>query len=470
MEKKLLLFFLFLIDDGQARNQEDSTYVQGPRRKLIEEDRPLVLTEAIEEGLRKNHEQQIRHFRSSILQNNWKDAQETFYMPEIKLTLQTRPQRLGTLRHGRNPRGKIPYGSLGLELSDYTLFNWGKDYLSYLNEKQTFHRESEKLGEERRELRHQIIELFFQLSKTQQILKIKKEQLRQASFVYRLTHEKILTQKAGKQDYYLSRTEYLRSQTEYQQARNQVQNTNEDLAFLLADTPGTAYSIRQMLKFAPFEFTIKDGLALATKLSPNVRDAKVQTENAKRNHQIIKWDNLPLPKFSITLGAYKHNFGPDTSRTLFENETGGSSVEMVAMINASWTLTGKGGLFNSRKTDTSLSGLGLRQTQLDQAQHYTKLTIRQIYDTIYHLENNMKVLKARASNAEKSFDTALGNYTENNTSFLSFKTALEEKTRTNELIEEVKFRHLQRKLYLAKLVGVADFLGDNFENLAVEDK
>ena len=429
-----------------------------------------MLSEAIEEGLRKNYGQQKRHFRASILKNNWKDTQEAYLLPEIKLTLQTRPQRLGTFGAGRNPQNKIPYGSLGLELSDYTLFNWGKDYLSYLNDKQTFHRESEKLGEEKRSLRHQIIELFFLLIKNKRIFKTKKEQLRHASFVYRLTHEKILTKKASRQDYFLTRTEYLRSQTEYQQARNQVQNTNEDLAILLGDTPGIAYDIRQILKFSPLEYTIKDGLELAIKLSPNVRNAKVQVENATRDHRIVQWNNLPLPKLSLTLGAYKHNFGPDTSRTLFENETGGSSVEMVAMINASWTLTGKGGLFNSRKTETSLSGLGLRQKELDQARHYTKLTIRQLYDTIYHLENNIKVLKARASNAEKSFDTALSNYTDNNKNFLSFKTALEEKTNTHELVEEVKFRHLQRKLQLARLIGVADFPGDNFEGLAVEDQ
>ena len=468
MEKKLLLLLFLFSDVTWAREQEDSTYIQGPRRKLIEEARRLTLTEAIEEGLRKNHQQQIRHFRASILQNTWKDTKYTFFMPEIKLTLQTRPQRLGSLSSGRGPQGKIPYGSLGLELSDYTIFNWGKDYLSYLNHKQTFHRESEKLGEEKRTLRHQVIELFFRLSKAKKILEIKKEQLRQASFVYRLTHEKILTKKASKQDYYLSRTEYLRSQTEYQQARNLMQNTNEELAILLADNLGTVYRTHQILKFTPLQMTLKDGLALANKLSPHVRDAKVQVENAQRNHRIVQWDNLPLPKLSITLGAYKHNFGSDASRTFFENEMGGSSVEMVATINASWTLTGKGGLFNTRKSETSLSGIGLRQKQMDQAHHYTKLTIRQLYDSIYHLENNMKVLKARAINAEKSFDTALSNYTENNTSFLSFKTSLEEKTGTHELIEEVKFRHLQHKLQLAKLIGIANFPGENFEYLAEE--
>ncbi|MCY4524221.1 MAG: TolC family protein, partial [Halobacteriovoraceae bacterium] len=373
MEKKLIIILLFFVNESWAQNKKASVYTQGPRRKLTEEKKPLTLAAAIEEGLRKNYGQQMRHLQTTILDNNWRDTRDSFYLPEIKLTLQTRTQRIGGLRSGRNSAGRVPDGTLGLELADYTLFNWGKDSLAFLNEKKSYHRDTEKLREKKRSLRHRIIESFFRLVKDQRIFKIKKEQLRHASFVYRLTHEKILTQKVNKQSYFQTRTEYLRSQTEYQEARNQMQNTNEDMVILLSDDPGVAYSIHQIMEFAPIEFSMENSVILAKKLSPGIRDAKVKMENAKREHIIVQKDNLPLPKISLTLGAYKHNFNSQTSQTLFENEMGGSSVEMAAVINASWAITGEGGLFNARKTNTSLTGLAISQKQLDQTQHYIKL-------------------------------------------------------------------------------------------------
>ena len=34
---------------------------------------------------------------------------------------------------------RVPNGYIGLEMEDYTFFNWGKDYLDFLNTKEKKH-------------------------------------------------------------------------------------------------------------------------------------------------------------------------------------------------------------------------------------------------------------------------------------------------------------------------------------------
>lgn len=65
------------------------------------------------------------------------------------------------------------------------------------------------------------------------MLKIFREQLRQASFIHRLAREKLQLKKIRAQEYYQTRSEYLRSQTEYQQALFEVGTEEEDMAIFL---------------------------------------------------------------------------------------------------------------------------------------------------------------------------------------------------------------------------------------------
>ena len=463
----VVLFFLLF---DWAKTQESSAfYIQSPEKELGSNARMITLMEIIEEGLRKNHRQQIRFFETSLLHNNWKNTKNAFWWPTMELTLQTTPQRLGIFSGSRS-LSRVPDGSLGLVLKDYTIFNWNKDYLAFLNKKQTYLRDTEVLDEKRRSLRHLIIITFFKLLRDQQILKIKKEHLRHSSFIYRFIREKAVLKKRKNREYYLSRTEYLEAQKKYQEARHRLQTANSDLALLLGDSPHTVYSVYQMLDFRPLDVPLKESIQLARETSPPIRQAKSELINARRHRKIVRKSNLPLPKISVSLGAWKHRFGSDTSQSSFENERGSSSVEMVAAVNASWSLTGEGGMFNSYKRAASVIDQELKEKTLRKAYYDAESIIRSLYDDIYFLEHQMKIAKAYHAASGKAFDTTLGDYTDGKIDFTTFKLSLDAMIEGKESLEDIKTIHLEKKVRLAGLIGKDNLVNENFDNLAVESK
>src|SRR5690606_3768490 len=96
----------------------------------------LSLMDALEQGLRQNADQKTRKFQFELYDLEYKDDYEDFWFPKVSLVMNTNAHLVEKL-FADNSSGegttKTPNGYIGLELSDYTLFNWGRDYLEYLN-------------------------------------------------------------------------------------------------------------------------------------------------------------------------------------------------------------------------------------------------------------------------------------------------------------------------------------------------
>ncbi|ATH08629.1 hypothetical protein BIY24_11935 [Halobacteriovorax marinus] len=433
----------------------------------------LHLNDVIEQGLRKNYDQQIRKYNDEILDLKWDDTWEDFWLPKVNISLISDEHRLGTVKGGSNnasPRNKRPDGALSLNFGDYTLFNWGRDYLPYLNTKADIKRSKEQIKEDSRELKHDLIIAYFRLSFFNEQERIKRDQLRHASFIYRLNREKISLKKVSKQDYYLARSEYLRAQNEFQEAKNAVQLQNEVVANLINDEVGTKYILQDALKYELLTTPLDEIIRIANANNPDTLDALKEVENAKRSYELALKNNLPLPKISMTLGAYDYRFGPNTNRTTFSTGEGNSNIDIVASINATWSLTGSGGLLNSRRTKSSMLSKHLAFAKKAQAQRDSKAQIKSQYFTVKHLQNQINILDARIPTLQKSFDTILENYMNKRTRYIDFKNTLIELTDAQILLEQSKFLHLLNKIELAKVAGVEDFPGQNFENLKQSKK
>ena len=225
-----------------------------------------------------------------------------------------------------------------------------------------------------------------------------------------------------------------------------------------------------MLDFRPLDVPLKESLQLARESSPPIRQAKSELINARRHRTIVRKNNLPLPKISLSLGAWKHRFGSNASQSSFENERGNSSLEMVAVVNASWSLTGEGGMFNSFNRETSVIDQALKEKTLEKTYFHTESIIRSLYDDIYFLEHQMKIAKAHHTASEKSFDTILNDYTDGKIDFTTFKLSLDALIQGKESLENIKTIHLEKKVHLARQTGKDNLVNENFDNLAVEGK
>ncbi len=453
---------------------ESELYIQqADLYRVTDNFKNLQLNDVIEQGLRKNYDQNLRDQRQNLSEITFEGVKSAFWMPQLKLTLDTSDQKIATLRTGdRSQTTTTPYasGTLGLSLGDYTVFNWGKDYALYLNKKKLFERNTQIYNETKRELKLDLINTYFALAATKNIEKIRQEQLRQTSFLYRLNKEKITIGKTSKQDYYQARSEYLKAQNLYHTSKIEADQTDESVAFFIADPVGTKYIVSEALEYRRIKLTYAEALNTLEINNPTLLTSKILMENAEREYDVAFKENLPLPKFTVNLGAYNKKFGGSTNSTLYETYSNSGRVDLVASINTTWSLTGEDGLFNTNKLAKSRISRDLTLKEFEKNNHSTQSNLRQTYKTILSLQNQIAILEARIPSLQKTFDTILENYLSNKAKFYDFSMALDDLTQTKIFYEETKLEHLKQKLTMARLMGVEDFPGENFERLSVRAK
>jgi outer membrane protein TolC len=433
----------------------------------------LSLGEAIEQGLRKNYEQIQRKHNQTVLDLGWDDTKEDFLFPQLALTMTTGNQRIARLKSGQQSNGtstQIPDGSISLGFSDYTLFNWGKDYLSYLNNRDNYLKGTRNLKEERRELKHDIIIRYFQLVHFQNIYNNRKNQLRHASFVYRYAREKVTQRKLTKQEYYQTRSLYLKSQNEFQTAKVEWELANEELAFIINDNIGSQYLLKEDILYVKNKVLFQEALRIAKERNSKIQNAENGIRNAKRDYQITVKENLPLPKFSLNLGAYTHSFGQNQNTTTDSTFLGSSNVDVVASINATWSLTGPGGFLNGRKTTASMINKHLAFNELAWKRHLAQSNVEKHFKKIKLYEDQVTILDARTVSTDKTFDSTLQNYLNRKTRFLDFQSTLIDLIESENDISKFKFLHIREKVLMAQTMGLDELPGENFEKLTTPIK
>lgn len=454
---------------------ETEMYVQEAEKyKLNDVYKNLQLNDVIEQGLRRNYEQNLRAQRQEINEIAFSGAKSAFWLPELKVTLTTADQKISNIRSSSRsptvPHSSSPSGVVALSLGDYTVFNWGKDYALYLNTKATYERNTQIFKESSRELKLDLINSYFSLLTAKNIEKVRQDQLRQASFVYRLSKEKITVGKTSKQDYYQARSEYLKAQNDYHEAKILSDQSDESVAFQITDPIGTKYVLNETLDYRRLKITLEEALAFATQNNPTLLTNKVIIDNAERAYDVALKENMPLPRFSMNLGAYNKRFGATTNTTKYETYSNSGNIELVASINASWSITGADGFLNSNKLATSRITKEIAAKEFEKNTHSTQSLIRQTYKTILSLQNQIVILEARLPSLQKTFDTVLENYLAGRNKFYDFSMALQDLNNTRIFYEDVKLQHLREKLTLARLAGIEDFPGENFELLAQRQK
>ncbi len=433
--------------------------------------RVIELRSAIEEALRRNPFEQIRTNTNARIDLDKSDLLESFWLPNVSLDLNASNQRYDRIYSSQGqPDGLSsqvsPTGSFGITIKDYTLFNWGRDYLNYLNSRYTLKREEQRLTEERRRLRFAVIAQYFSVVRAKELVRIYREQLRQASFIHRVAREKLQLRKIPAMEYYQTRSEFLRAQTEYQQSLFDVAHEEERLANLLGDDYRPSYRITERLKFTTLGTTTEEAVKQAYDTSPAYRETKLAYDNANRDYERVLKENLPLPKFTMGLGSYQQQFAPAGNGWLRETNTG-RNVEVVAAVNMSWNLIGEGGLFNSRENKRAYLGKRVAEIRFFNTKRELDVRIRTLLRSVKFLEQKVTIADYQDKNARTNYDSTLDNYTAGRTSFPQIKLALDNRVLSEINSENVRYDHLLRKLELADVMGVDDLPGDNFEALAV---
>lgn len=435
-----------------------------------ESHRVIELRSSIEEALRRNPFEQVRTNENARIDLLKSDVFEGFWLPNVSLDVLATNHRYDRVytssTDATSPTNTSPGGSVGVTIKDYTLFNWGRDYLQYQNDQQNLARAQQRLVEARRKLRFTTIDQYFNLVRIKEFLKIKREQLRQTSFVHRLSRERLQMKTIPALQFYQTRAEYLRSQTEYQQTLFEVGQEEERMANLLGDEYRPTYRTQEQLKFTVVTTTEEEAVKHAYTTSPVFRETKVNYDTASRSYEKTVKDNLPLPKFTMGVGTFQQNFGAGGNSWLRDTPTG-RNVEMVAAVNMSWTLIGEGGLFNNRVNKHAYLNKRITEIHFYNAKRTLDVQIRTLLRTIKFLEQKVTIAEYQQKNARSSFDSAVSNFSAGRTSFPQLKIALDAWVMSDMNTQNVRYEHLQKKLQLAEAMGLDDLPGENFETLAV---
>lgn len=492
--KKALLLFLILGSSLVIAQDEDLSVLETTidreapvleetsgrwikRRSTVDEKdqtnlgRPLDLRSVIEEGFRRNPFQKIREQQKEQIELLKTDVFQRFWLPTVSLELDASNHRIDRFHESSqsNPgmgAQQAPTGSLGLVIDEYTLFNWGRDYLQYQNDKQTLNRANQQLVEARRRLKFGLITQYFNMIRSKEIKRIRQEQLRQTSFIHRLAREKLQLRKIRAQEYYQTRSEYLRAQTEYQESLYDVGLQEEEMANFLGDEWRGSYRTNEQLKYISVNTSLDEALKLAEEQSVDYRNAKLQYDNASRSYEKALKDNLPLPKFSFNLGTYRTGFDPEGTTYSYQTTPGNRNIELVAAIDMKWTLLGEGGFFNSRVNQQAFLNKRIAEINFFNVRRLLEVKIRTIYKTLRYLEQKVEIAQFQHKNAQKNYDSVLDNYTAGNANFADIKIAIDNLVNSFVNSENVKYQHLLKKLELADYMGLEDFPGENFEQLA----
>lgn len=436
--------------------------------ELQRDFKTLSLSTILSQGLAKNYDERIRVAQKEIKQLDGESIKDTFWLPNISLEFTTSYQRLGEIKAGTSQANpKSPYGTLALNFGEYTLFNWGKDYLQYKNSLATTERDQEVLEEERRDLRHQIIIKYFNLVTLKKLELSKRNILRQASFIYRFAKERVGLKKISMHDFYAARDSYLSAQADFYDVKRDLNSVMEEISYLISDPVGTHYVLNEEIDYRKLTMPLSEALTLAKKSSKYTKQSSYELANARRSYDLSRKDNLPLPKVTLDLGAYQHSFGSNYHKTQYTNGST-NSLEIVASINAKWDLVGNNGLFNKKTLRTKL--LEFDQAQINNARykHFLESQIRTYYDKIKNSEKLYLIYKVKLENLNKTVDYMIDRYMNGKISYLYYKTYLEELRDTESDFYMTLYNHLKYKVELAEIIGIDDFPGASFSKLAAK--
>lgn len=429
----------------------------------------ISLNDAIEEGLRNNNREVLRKYEFQLNELTYKDAFQEFYFPKLSLSMFTLDEHFVQNVY-RDPleneqSGQSPFGVVGLGFQDYSLFNWGKDYLEYLNSEESYERKKQELKEERRELRFNIIVNYFNLSRLAEITRAYKKQLSHTSFIYRLAKEKLSLKKINSQEFLQAKAEFLNAHTMYQNSLFEYYNQQQQLADILGDDLETSYRATDRLKFADMTIDRAVALKYVLKNRPLILQAKTDVNNAKRSYQRVLKDNLPLPKLSLRLGTYAKTFSENGQTDTFNTFDDSNNVEIAATVNMTWTIFGSGGFFNGRVTERAYYQKRIAEINLKESFRKSKVANNMVYSRIQYLEKRYRAAAAQYENAKRVFDKAIDNYISGTTKFGDIRDVLQVLIDSSIEIENVKFEHLNEKVNYASVMGLDDFPGSRFEGL-----
>lgn len=361
-----------------------------------------------------------------------------------------------------------PTSSIGLELGSYTIFNFFRDHLVYEAARLNWEREQQKLLEAERSLRFDVILSYFRNKTEQDKLESAKRSVDISEAILELVQSKEALGQAKNTDANSSTVDFLNAKNQFIDLDRSVQQQQWNLNLLMGEPITNSYILKTDLEYTPLQLELDDAYKLFIENSPFARDSVL---NLKTNELILsraEKDRLPLPtiKLSGLTVTYGNNYWGD--RRAYETSGGVSSTsgsgnfDIVTSVNFTIPLYGPNGFLNKRVIESARINRDNADLAYQKTMMQSQVDIQTFFIFIKQQEQSVAINKESIQNASKLLETLFSNFSRSGASRLELRDAINQARSVEFSYKDAILSHLERKLALAKYIGVDHLPGEFF--------
>ncbi len=424
----------------------------------------LSLKDAVLRAMESNKDLKENKLSLQSSEISYNDAWDQMYIPQINLALNTSASKtIAPISKGvdYNPAYEnhgYPSSFAGVSLGEYTLFNFGKDKITFDQAKLEWERNKEIFEEQKRSVRFSVINAFWSLKSKLNKLDGYEHSVEIASVIVKLLESRVMMNKATWTDVSSSNVDLMNVKNFRDKAKTEAMGALYSLNVLLGDEVGTRYQIDEEIIFLPIKVTEEVLYETYLKESPNIKNARKDLLKAHMSLELSEKNQLPLPsvKFSgVTVGYGNNLYGGKLDPY---TQYGSKNFEVSAGVNFTMPLTGPGGLFGNRKVEYYKIQ---RETNEIHIANIANKDRQQIFDYIQNIrqyeqtiENNRQSYKDSMVVLQSIFDGMLKQQV---FSRLDVRDAINQARDREQELNDALITHLYNKTQLAAFIGV-DYL------------
>lgn len=357
-----------------------------------------------------------------------------------------------------------PTTAVGLQLAQYTIFNFFRDHLAYEKARLTWERDQQRLTEAERNLRFRVISSYFRSKTQQDKLDAAKRSLDISEAILELVRSNQALGRAKDTDVNSSTVDYLNAKNQYNEVERTLQSERWRLNLLMGESVDRQYVLKSDLEYTPLQITFGDAYQLYLDRAPQARDANLSFKSSELDLSLAEKNRLPLPTISLNaLGVeYGNRYWGDTRSVYTSPADYSGNIDIVASLNFTIPLYGPGGFLGKRNIEVARISRDNSELALQKLLNQSKIDIQTSIITVKQQEQTIALTRESITNSSKLLEILFSNFSRSGANRLELRDAINQARLIEFSYRDAILQHLDSKLGLAELIGVDHLPGEFF--------
>jgi len=471
----LLLFLLHLWTASVVKAQTKPVPL-GQKSLTLPLKVKLTLKDAIGLGLKYSFEVKEQKNGDQVRELNYKAKKRSLSLPQINIYAQnTLSHSLLRTKSSDGTTGlKFPdeetdvrsemanIGGIGLEISEFTLFDFGKD--DDLLKGAGFDLKKGQLKSKTFYMNYKfrISREYFRLQNSFEDIGLAQKEIELTKEVYELTKKKKGGGQAGGLEYLFAKSEFIEAKRKKKDARRLYYRKLFLFNFLLGQPLQQDYKLASKVEYRPLKVTLKE-LLKWIEVAPSLTEAKINLNHSKLNLRTTWKELMPFPKVSLSGLRYGHGYGTDGAGTVsqFIGSSSPSNFDLRVALNLTVPLVGEKGFFNRFGVQSAELEVKSAENQVKMARMKAQGEVIGKYNDIIAHEDAIEGFKEAIDNSSLLLDEAFKAFRKGRVKVSQMREALNRKTSSLKDYKEAILNHLEGKMALATAIGMENPFGEN---------